>query len=70
MRLPVAKNPEIQVVGVAPTEGAEIPGIKAWTKDMPYLPRIYDFDMIDKMVYVLPPFVQKSKDLIICLGED
>ncbi len=43
-------NPAIQVVGVQPKEGAQIPGIRKWPEA--YLPKICDFKMIDRMIYV------------------
>jgi cysteine synthase B len=43
-------NPAIQIVGVQPEEGAQIPGIRKWPAD--YLPRICDFSRIDRMIYV------------------
>ena len=43
-------NPAIQVVGVQPEEGAQIPGIRKWPEA--YLPKICDFKMIDRMIYV------------------
>jgi cysteine synthase B len=43
-------NPAIQVVGVQPEEGAQIPGIRKWPEA--YLPKICDFSMIDRMIYV------------------
>jgi cysteine synthase B len=43
-------NPEIQIVGVQPQEGAQIPGIRKWPEA--YLPRICDFSRIDQMLYV------------------
>ena len=44
------KNPAVQVVGVQPEEGAQIPGIRKWPEA--YLPKICDFKMIDRMIYV------------------
>ena len=44
------KNPAIQVVGVQPEEGAQIPGIRKWPPE--YLPGICDFSRIDRMIYV------------------
>ena len=44
------KNPAIQVVGVQPEEGAQIPGIRKWPPE--YLPQICDFSQIDRMIYV------------------
>jgi cysteine synthase B len=44
------KNPAIQVVGVQPKDGAQIPGIRKWP--MEYLPEICDFSRIDRMIEV------------------
>lgn len=43
-------NPDIQIVGVQPQEGAQIPGIRKWPEE--YLPSICDFSRIDRMIYV------------------
>ncbi|TCJ13517.1 cysteine synthase CysM, partial [Parasulfuritortus cantonensis] len=43
-------NPDIQVIGVQPEEGANIPGIRKWPPE--YLPSICDFQRIDRMIYV------------------
>lgn len=43
-------NPNIQIVGVQPEEGAQIPGIRKWPAE--YLPSICDFKQIDRMIYV------------------
>jgi cysteine synthase B len=43
-------NPAIQIVGVQPEEGAQIPGIRKWPPE--YLPSICDFERIDRMIYV------------------
>ncbi len=39
------KNAAIQIIGVQPKEGANIPGIRRWPKE--YLPTIYDPSMVD-----------------------
>jgi cysteine synthase B len=44
------KNPEIQIVGVQPSEGSQIPGIRAWPKE--YLPKIYDAKRVDRIMEV------------------
>jgi cysteine synthase B len=44
------QNPAIQIVGVQPEEGANIPGIRKWPPE--YLPKICDFSRIDRMIYV------------------
>jgi len=43
-------NPTIQIVGVQPEEGAQIPGIRKWPPA--YLPSICDFKRIDQMIDV------------------
>ena len=45
-----AQNPAIQIVGVQPEEGAQIPGIRKWPDA--YLPAICDFSRVDRMMYV------------------
>ena len=43
-------NPAIQVIGVQPTEGASIPGIRRWPEA--YLPSIYDAAWVDRVIDV------------------
>lgn len=42
------KNPNIQIIGLQPDEGASIPGIRRWPEE--YLPTIYDKSCIDQIV--------------------
>lgn len=44
------RDPCIQVIGVQPEEGAQIPGIRKWPHA--YLPKIYDGRNIDRLEYV------------------
>jgi len=44
------QNPAIQVVGVQPMDGAQIPGIRRWPKE--YLPKIYDEQRVDRIIDV------------------
>jgi cysteine synthase B len=44
------QNPNIQIIGVQPEEGAQIPGIRKWPEE--YLPKIYDANRVDQMLYV------------------
>lgn len=44
------QNPNIQIIGVQPEEGAQIPGIRKWPAD--YLPKIYDAKRVDDLIYV------------------
>lgn len=41
------KNPNIQIIGCQPEEGAQIPGIRKWAPE--YLPRIYDAQRVDRV---------------------
>lgn len=41
---------ELQIVGVQPQEGAQIPGIRRWPKE--YLPSIYDASAVDRIIDV------------------
>jgi S-sulfo-L-cysteine synthase (O-acetyl-L-serine-dependent) len=43
-------NPAIQIIGVQPETGAQIPGIRKWSAD--YLPSIYNDKNIDQIEYV------------------
>lgn len=42
------QNPEVQIVGVQPEDGAKIPGIRRWPKE--YLPAIYDPVRVDRIL--------------------
>ncbi|MDD2722163.1 MAG: cysteine synthase CysM [Gallionella sp.] len=44
------QNPAIQVIGVQPEEGAQIPGIRKWPEA--YLPKIYSSKNVDRLEYV------------------
>ena len=44
------KNPSIQIIGVQPEEGAQIPGIRKWPDA--YLPKIFSKDNIDDVFLV------------------
>ena len=52
------KNPKIQIVGVQPAEGSQIPGIRAWPKE--YLPKIYDPKRVDRVLDVTQ---QQAEDM-------
>ena len=59
------KNPAIQIVGVYPEEGSQIPGIRKWAKE--YEPKIYDESVIDKILYVSR---QQADDMTVRLGHE
>jgi cysteine synthase B len=42
------QNPAIQIVGLQPSEGAAIPGIRRWSKE--YLPAIFDASRVDAVM--------------------
>jgi cysteine synthase B len=42
------QNPNIQIIGLQPSDGASIPGIRRWPKE--YIPSIYDESYVDKIV--------------------
>jgi cysteine synthase B len=44
------KKPGVKVIGVQPTDGSRIPGIRKWPQA--YLPKIYDPTHVDEVVYV------------------
>jgi S-sulfo-L-cysteine synthase (O-acetyl-L-serine-dependent) len=44
------QNSEVQIVGVQPTEGSSIPGIRRWPAA--YLPKIYDPAGVDRIIDV------------------
>ena len=44
------QNPEIQIVGVQPAEGAKIAGIRRWPKE--YLPTIFEASRVDQTMDV------------------
>jgi cysteine synthase B len=41
------KNPDIQIIGAQPEEGAQIPGIRKWPQA--YLPKIYNPKNVDRL---------------------
>ena len=45
-----AQNPEVQIVGLQPIEGSQIPGIRRWPEA--YRPRIFDAAAVDRVVDV------------------
>ena len=44
------QSDRVQIVGVQPTDGASIPGIRRWPEA--YLPKIYDASIVDRIVDV------------------
>ena len=44
------RNPDIQIIGCQPSEGSQIPGIRAWPRA--YLPKICDWSRVDRVIEV------------------
>ena len=44
------QNANIQILGLQPTDGSKIPGIRRWPKE--YLPKIFDRARVDKVIDV------------------
>ena len=42
------QNPNVQIVGLQPMEGAAIPGIRRWPEE--YLPKIYQASRVDRII--------------------
>ena len=59
------QNPEIQIIGVQPIEGAQIPGIRRWPKE--YLPKIYDETRVDKIIDIEQ---NEAEETTIALGRE
>ena len=47
------KNPQVQIIGCQPADGAQIPGIRKWPAA--YLPKICDWTQVDRVVEVTQP---------------
>ena len=44
------QNPAVQIVGVQPTDGSRIPGIRRWSPE--FLPKIYESERVDRIIDV------------------
>ena len=61
------KNPQIQIIGVQPADGASIPGIRRWPQE--YLPKIYDATRVDSILEVTQPEAEHTtRELAACEG--
>ena len=43
-----SKNPQVQIIGLQPVEGSQIPGIRRWPAA--YLPKIFDSRRVDRVI--------------------
>ncbi len=44
------QNPNVQIVGVQPTDGSSIPGIRRWSPE--FLPKIFERERVDQIIDV------------------
>ena len=44
------QNPSIKILGLQPTDGSKIPGIRRWPEE--YLPKIFDARRVDEVIDV------------------
>jgi len=58
-------NPNIQIVGVYPAEGAKIPGIRKWADE--YVPSIFNAKVVDQILEVTQ---QEAEDMMRRLGKE
>lgn len=58
------QDPDIQIIGVQPVEGSQIPGIRRWPQE--YLPKIYDASRVDRIIDVSQ---QDAESMAIDLGK-
>ena len=58
-------NDNIQIVGVEPSEGSKIPGIRKWPEE--YIPKIFDASAVDQVIQVTQ---QEAEDMMRKLGKE
>jgi len=56
------RDPAIQIIGVHPAEGAQIPGIRRWPQE--YLPKIYQPARVDRILEVTQQQAEDSARLL------
>lgn len=56
------QNPEIEIVGVQPTEGSAIPGIRRWPPE--YVPTIFDPGRVDRIIDVSQAEAEETARLL------
>lgn len=58
------QNPDVQIVGLQPAEGASIPGIRRWPEE--YLPTIFDASRVDQVLDITQ---QEAEDVMRALAQ-
>lgn len=56
------QNSQIQIVGVQPTEGSKIPGIRRWSPA--FLPKIFDAKKVDRIIDVSQQEATETMELL------
>lgn len=59
------QNPQIQIIGLQPVDGSQIPGIRRWPEA--YLPSIYDRQRIDRIMDITQ---EESEDMMRRLARE
>ena len=55
-------NPAIKIIGVQPTDGSSIPGIRRWPKE--YLPSIFHAEQVDRIMDVSQQLAEDTTRLL------
>jgi cysteine synthase B len=58
------QNPNVQIIGVQPEEGAQIPGIRKWPEA--YLPTIYNAENVDRIEQVSQTDAEEMTRRLAC----
>lgn len=56
------QNPDIQIIGLQPSEGSSIAGIRRWPKE--YLPTIFDATRVDRIIDIPQSEAEKTMRLL------
>lgn len=65
------RNPQIEIIGLQPTEGARIPGIRRWPEA--YLPKIFERERVDRIMDIRQADAERTMKALareegICCG--
>lgn len=52
------QNPDIEIIGVQPEDGSQIPGIRRWPEE--YLPKIFDASRVDRTLDVSQQLAEQT----------
>ncbi len=56
------QNPEVQIIGLQPADGAQIPGIRRWPQE--YLPKIFDRTRVDEVLDITQQAAEDTMRLL------